>query len=271
MLFLGKYILKMPKRGRDYTAVEMPPLTRRRTGFLRQFPLEYFKHAPVVAGAAAVGSQWLYNKVATRENAARLVRQVTSSPAAMNAVYQAIRVANPKLARETDSWREERMLRGNRTSQTISHPRGSWSRAEGPVVPAVYKKQDKMRPKSREDELEVDEPVLVEAQNGRQYKIDVRTYGHDADDLGDLRGSGVYVNGAEVTKSTLSGLSTVAGRPLINDDGDGAVLVKLPSGKVVWQVGVLRYPVQYMGKKICPFSFSSGRYSQVVPSVNVIR
>lgn len=136
-------------------------------------------------------------------------------------------------------------------------------------IPKLPYRVPRVPVRTPEFEMEVDEPVLVEAPSGRLQKLSVRTYGHDADDLGDLRGSGVYVNGAEVTKSTLSSLSLAGDRPVIGDDGEGAVLVKLPNGKVVWQVGVFRYPVQYMGKKICPFSFSSGRYSQVKPSVNV--
>jgi hypothetical protein len=114
------------------------------------------------------------------------------------------------------------------------------------------------------------EDILVEDENG--INVDLPTYSSAKDDvpIGYQATSNVVVNDAKVMQTSKQDLTYIAGTNITNDDGDGAVLVKLKSGKVMWQVGNLRFPVQYMGDRPVPFSYSSGRYAHIIPQVNVV-
>lgn len=268
----------MPKRSRDETVIDMPygNAKLRRLGYAGKVA----KHAPALAGLAGVGASFVYNRArgvwdegTVTKPLYSVARRAIASPSVVRALEKTARFMFPSKAADVDRQLvEEKYARSNRTvasGRRIAEPGKFYG---GDVYPMrLTSGFSASKVKLGPNEAEQADPVLAETFDGSRIRIPVHTYGHDADDVPDLRGSGVFLSdNVEVVGSTLGNLSVVGQRPIVNEDGDGAVLVRLSSGKVVWQVGVFRYPVQYMGKKIVPFSYLSGRYSSVVPSVNVV-
>lgn len=63
--------------------------------------------------------------------------------------------------------------------------------------------------------------------------------------------------------------ATVLGYSIGGLDGGDAYIVRKPSGKMVWQVGSLQYPLLYSRNKLIPFSSANTRYNSVVPDLAV--
>lgn len=273
-------ILKMPKRSRSFTVVDMPAASRRRTPWV-QYARNLLQHTPVAAGAAAVGTQMVYDKArgvwSNREN------RIAVANVLGDAYIKYKDMTDPDWVRRVDPQPREnpsRFVTGivpyvrtveegpihNRVTpypklgiEPLRRKRGS--RFTRPTN-AVVKRRGGGRP-SRE------ETVVVENERGDNVVHAPTVFGNDAGDLVDEPMSNVRIGDDRVTLDTVQSLSMIGGRPIMGDDGDGAVMIRKPSGKYVWRVGYLEFPVQYTGRKVVPFSFSGGRYQSIIPNINV--
>lgn len=284
----------MPKRTNYYYDEEMA------SGYPDHGRPNKFRHLSLLGGAAAVGTQYAYSKIPTKED---VLRAAASSPKAMWAVYNAMRLANSRLARETDSWgpvverarkraalpvqvepsedpgfvdeAEYRVLYGNKNAGFGSAQASSSSVKLPKVLPLPRHKFSKRFSKAgavvktKPLRPELDHPVKVELPDGQPSYVRPMTYSHDADDLVDQDVSDVKLGSSSVLNHSLYNVSILGDRTICNDDGEGAAMVRANNGRFFWQVGALRYPVQYSGKSVVPFSISNARYQFVVPLVDV--
>lgn len=202
-----------------------------------------------------------------RENPNRYVRDV--------AKYEDLKFEDP-------GWPDEKefgMLVGNKTSGSGRMSAASASTSAVRFPPRDMKFGSKFNKptsvakppvvKSVPLQPELDDPVKVELPDGEPSFIRPWTYAHDSDDLVHEPVSSVKVGDAQVLTSSLPTVSIFGGRTICNDDGEGAAMIRARNGRFYWQVGALRYPVQYSGKSVVPFSVSNGRYQFIIPSVNV--